>query len=119
MKHISKETRNKIYNNFETQDILDAVGKVDNIRGHFNDRDVIKPPQIREDFIKLHDLFFNGGYGCKDSPELWDFVYDLSDQICDIQENLDYMAKVISDLEGLAPDPDAEEEQIKIENMEK
>lgn len=47
---------NRLEENFETADLLRAVAEIDKLRGHLNDRDHFRPPEIRDDLLKLHTL---------------------------------------------------------------
>jgi hypothetical protein len=47
---------NKLEDNFETADLLRAVDEIDKMRSYLNDRDNFRPPQIRDDLLKLHGL---------------------------------------------------------------
>lgn len=40
----------------ETTAILDAVAVIDRLRGELADQDRRRPPEIRDDFLKLHQL---------------------------------------------------------------
>ena len=46
----------KLYENFETRWLLDAIGEVDTLRGHLSDDEYQRPPEIRDNLFKLHQL---------------------------------------------------------------
>ncbi len=50
-----EEWRN-LHENFETTLLLDAVGHVDELRGYLNDGEYGRPPEIRNDLLKLHGM---------------------------------------------------------------
>ncbi len=50
-----EEWRN-LHENFETTLLLDAVGHVDELRGYLNDGEYGRPPEIRDDLLKLHGM---------------------------------------------------------------
>jgi len=57
IEEISEEEFEEIYTSVDTTSLLKAVDIVDELRDHLNDLDGLRPPEIREDLMKLH------GYG--------------------------------------------------------
>ncbi len=46
----------KLHENFETTWLLDAVGHVDDLRGYLSDGEYGRPPEMRDDLLKLHGM---------------------------------------------------------------
>ncbi|NEZ68337.1 transposase [Leptolyngbyaceae cyanobacterium CCMR0082] len=112
MPQYTQEYRQKIYEGFETTRLLSAVDHVDQLRQLLGDDEDFRPPQIRQDLLRLHQLameFVNNGAMSK-GPELFDLAFDLDDQIFTIREALDEVEKTIQTLTDLAPDPDEDYE---------
>ncbi len=53
---MTEQEWHNLYENFETTWLLDAVGHIDTLRSHLSDRDSIRPPQMRDDMLQLHQL---------------------------------------------------------------
>lgn len=92
---------------FDTSALLRAVDDVDRMRAHL-DGDGYKPPEIRDDLLRLHQLamkVFNGGWiGGDAESEMFDLAVDLESRIEDIAGALDSLRDTISGLAELAPD---------------
>ena len=46
----------RVLDNMETTPLLDVVGVIDRVRSELADSDGLNPPQIRDDFLTLHQL---------------------------------------------------------------
>lgn len=94
---------------FDTTTLLRAVDDVDRLREHL-DGDGYKPPEIRDDMLRLHQLAMkvvNQGYEGEARTEMFELAADIEERIDDIADVLDRLRETISGLVGLAPgDPD-------------
>ena len=46
----------RLYENFETTELLSAVDAVDSLRDDLNDGECFRPPELRTNLLKLHEL---------------------------------------------------------------
>lgn len=91
---------------FDTTALLRAVDDVDRLRGHL-DGDGYKPPEIRDDMLRLHQLAIkvvNQGYEGEARAEMFELTFDLEERIDDIADALDHLRETIGGLAALAPD---------------
>ena len=51
-----REEWQHLYENFETTELLSAVDAVDSLRDDLNDGEGCRPPELRTDLLKLHEL---------------------------------------------------------------
>lgn len=89
MNKLSEKAHQKLYENFETTTLLDAVGHLDRLRAELADDEDFRPPTIRQDLLRLHQLAMevvNNGYLNK-GEELFDLAFELEDQVFDLMEN--------------------------------
>ena len=56
MARLSEETLQELSDNFDTMDILHAVDQLDEIRALVADRENYRPPEVRDNLLKLHKL---------------------------------------------------------------
>ena len=103
---ITDEELNKLDDNFETADLLRAVDEIDKMRGYLNDRDNFRPPQIREDLLKLHglaDRLINArAKGV--ATEFFDLAEELDGQVFDLLESLEAVRDIVGKLTDLYPE---------------
>jgi hypothetical protein len=84
----------------DTMELLDCVDTLDSMRGILNDRDIVAPPQIRDDLMKIHSLLFDGikQSGGAIGDELPDLLFDVIDEletlVSDAESILDVLRKV-------------------------
>ncbi len=106
MGKMNEEEWQNLYENYETTWLLSAVDHVDKMRGHLGDGDYFKPPEIRTNLLKLHQMAMdvvNNGWvsGAMDMFELAD---DLEMQVVDMTESLEYIQQTLRKLIDLLPD---------------
>ena len=110
MVRLSKETLQELRDNFDTMDILSAVDQLDEIRALVADRENDRPPEVRDNLLKLHKLahrIINEGHVPSDSDELWNLAYDIEDDIYPILENAEKILDTLRKLTSLALDEEA------------
>jgi len=81
------------------------VDHVDKLRGHLAD-DGLRPPEIRIDLLKLHQMAMdvvNRGQTSK-AQEFFDLAYELESQVFDMLESLEYVYEKLNKLSDLYPD---------------
>ncbi|MAK73526.1 MAG: transposase [Pseudomonadales bacterium] len=92
---------------FDTSALLRAVEALDAMRGHL-DGDGYKPPEMRNDLLRLHQLAMRvvneGSTDPTTNEEMFALAADLEYRIDDVAEALDRMQETISALTALAPD---------------
>ena len=96
-----------LYENFETHWLLEAVDAVDSLRGHFNDDEDYRPPELRTNLLKLHSLAMevvNGGVHSSRVRECFDLASDLEDEVFDALQSLERVQEILSRLIDLYPE---------------
>ena len=92
--------------NFETAALLRAVDAVDDLRNDLNDGEDGRPPQLRTDLLKLHQLamavFNEGSRG--QVVDLFEFAVDLEDQVLGMMTSLEQVQETLSKLPALYPE---------------
>ena len=56
MSTMTEEEWQHLYENFETTELLSAVDAVDCLRDDLNDGEGCRPPELRTNLLKLHEL---------------------------------------------------------------
>ena len=93
---LSEEELDHFDDEVDTAELLDCIDTLDNMRGILNDRDIVAPPQIRDDLMKIHSLLFDG---IKQSGgEIGDGLPDLLLDVMDELETLVSEAESILDV---------------------
>lgn len=103
---LTDEQYENLYENFETTDLLKAVKHVDSLRVALADDYDLRPPEIRQDLLKLHGLAMdvvNSGYRSK-ANEMFELALDLECQVDDMMESLGELQAILSSLTELAPE---------------
>ena len=110
MAKLSEKSRQRLYEEFDTMDILHALDSIDKLRGLLSDEENFRPPEIRENLFKLHDIAFHAvNQGLDDQDDLWVLAVDLEDFMDDLIEEAERVREVLTKLTSLMPDPDDEE----------
>lgn len=103
---MTDEEWQKLYENFETHWLLEAVDLVDNLRGHLGDGEHFQPPEIRTELLKLHGMAMdvvNNGWDSQ-IQEMAELALDLEQQTSDMLRTLEALHKTLSKLTQLLPD---------------
>ena len=104
MTRLSEKAHQKLYENFETTTLLDAVDHLDSLRAELGDDEDFRPPTLRQDLLRLHQLaieMVNSGYLNK-GEELFDLAFELEDQVFGLMENLEAIQDTLSALTDLS-----------------
>lgn len=102
---MTQEEWQKLYENYETTWLLDAVKSVDALRDHLNDGEYGQPPQIRIDLLKLHGLAMdvvNKGWQ-DDLGKMVELADNLEDQVEGMRESLEVVYQTLTRLTQLLP----------------
>ncbi len=95
----------RLRENFESHDILDAVDHLDEVRPIISDDD-FRPPEIRIKLLKLHkvamELINTGSEDKKKLDQLLEMAREIDDEIFDCLENLEKINTTITKLLDLA-----------------
>jgi len=95
----------RLYEDFDTQRLLDAVGELDALRSIFSD-DGLRPPEIRNRLLRLHALAMavvNEG-SHRQAPELFDLAMELEDEAFTMLEAITELHEALSALVELRPE---------------
>jgi hypothetical protein len=102
-------TRPRTIDEFETNDLLEAVDDLDTIRDILADGPNLEPPQLRIDLMRLHKLAMRV---CKegedDSSELVELAIDIEDQFAEIRDASDHIIEVLRGITEAETDDDNE-----------
>ncbi len=91
--------RPRTIDEFETNDLLEAVDDLDTIRDILADGPNLEPPQLRIDLMKLHKLAMRVcKEGQDDSSELVELAIDIEDQLEDIRDASDHIMEVLREI---------------------
>jgi hypothetical protein len=94
-----------LYENFETQWLLDAVDDVDTLRSHLSDGERYRPPEILDKLLKLHQLamaVMNNGSRRK-ADDLFELATELEDEVSEMMEALTRLQDTLAKLTDLRP----------------
>jgi hypothetical protein len=103
---ITDEEWEELYDSFETTKLLSAVDAVDVLRGELSDDEDGRPPKLRDDLLKLHQLamaVFNEGSRSQ-VEDLFNFAVELDAQVFDIMTALEQLQATLSELTELYPE---------------
>lgn len=103
---MTEQEWHKLDENFETTWLLDAVGHIDTLRSHLSDRDSIRPPQMRDDMLELHQLAMdvvNNGWDGQ-LRKMAFLTVALEDQAMDVMMSIEAIHKTLSRLLALLPE---------------
>ena len=108
MKRITEEESQRIYENFETYDLLTSIDRLDEVRGILADGVHLEPPEIRDDLLKLHQLAMavanNGETSAAKVHEMLMLADDIDSEVFRMIEALEYIQKVLTKLTDLWPE---------------
>jgi hypothetical protein len=86
--------------------LLEAVGHVDDLRGHLGDGEYFQPPEIRTNLLKLHGLAMdvvNNGWDSQ-LGEMAELAVELEMQTLEMMQSLETLHQVLSKLTDLLPE---------------
>lgn len=106
MATVTDEEWQHLYENFETYDLLSAVDAVDSLRDDLNDGEHCRPPELRTNLLKLHEMAMvvvNNG-ACSRAPEMFELAMDLEEQVNHMMTNLEQIQDTLAKLVSLYPE---------------
>jgi glutathionyl-hydroquinone reductase len=95
-----------LYENFETTDLLRAVDVVDSLRDDLNDGEECRPPELRTNLLKLHQLAMavvNHG-SCRQAFGMFELAMDLDEQVSHMMNALEQVQETLAKLVALYPE---------------
>lgn len=101
-----QEEWERLYDGFETRDLLDVVDHIDEVRYAIGDDENGRPPELRTDLLKLHGLAMevvSGAY-LSGADEMFDLADDLSLQVSTLSEALEKVQDILDRLLDLRPE---------------
>lgn len=103
---MTSEEWEKLQENFDTAELLSAVGALDELRAFLNDQEKHSPPQIRTHLLKLHQLAMAVVHeGARSKvTELFTLADGLSVQFYQMLEFLEQINCTLDTLTALCPE---------------
>ena len=106
MSTMTEEEWQHLYENFETTELLSAVDAVDCLRDDLNDGEGCRPPELRTNLLKLHELAMavvNNGSRSQAS-KMFDLAMNLDEQVGHMMNELEQVQDTLAKLVALYPD---------------
>jgi len=103
---MTEEEWQHLYENFETTALLSAVDAVDCLRDDLNDGEGCRPPELRTDLLKLHELAMavvNNGSRSQAS-KMFDLAMNLDEQVSHMMNELEQVQDTLAKLVALYPE---------------
>lgn len=103
---MKQEDWQRLYEGFETRDLLDAVDHIDEVRQSIGDQEYNRPPELRTNLLKLHGLAMdvvNNGF-TSSADEMFDLADELSLQVCGLTVALEKIQETLDQLLDLRPE---------------
>lgn len=96
----------RVLDNMETTPLLDVVGVIDRLRSELADGDGLNPPQIRDDFLTLHQLGMQVRQrgGDRVAAEFFELATDLDMQISGLITALSEIQDTLTTVLDLYPE---------------
>jgi len=102
---MTEEEWQHLYENFETTALLSAVDAVDCLRDDLNDGEGCRPPELRTDLLKLHELAMavvnNGARG--QASKMFDLAMNLDEQVSHMMNELEQVQDSLAKAGGVVP----------------
>ena len=101
-----REEWQHLYENFETTELLSAVDAVDCLRDDLNDGEGCRPPELRTNLLKLHELAMavvNNGSRSQAS-KMFDLAMNLDEQVGHMMNELEQVQDTLAKLVALYPE---------------
>ena len=107
MRRLREEERIRLAENIDTMQILYAVDALDEIRALVADRENLRPPEIRDKLLALHQAahrIINEGGQPGEGEDLNLLASDIEDEVYPILENAEKILEPLKKLIRFAPD---------------
>lgn len=94
----------KFYEQFETTDLLGAVDNLDILRQELADDEDGRPPEIRQELLKLHQAAMAVSHrgDLTQAQAMFDLAFGIEDQLFTMWESLKAIEKTIQGITDLA-----------------
>jgi predicted metal-dependent TIM-barrel fold hydrolase len=102
-----KKAFEKLVEDFSSMEILQAVTSLDEIRGIVGDREINRPPEIREKLMRLHEMVMNERITSK-GETIWDLANEIEDELYPLQEATEQIMDMLEKITDSAPGDDYE-----------
>ena len=113
---LTEKTNQELYEKFDVHRILDAVDLLDEVRpvisDQFNEDGFPRPPEIREQLLRLHEKandIIGGEFRHDTDKGMFDLAWEVEDEIYDVIEKLEKIQEAIGALTDLTPEDEYEE----------
>jgi hypothetical protein len=103
---MTEEEWQHLYENFETTELLSAVDAVDCLRDDLNDGEGCRPPELRTNLLKLHELAMavvNNGSRSQAS-KMFNLAMNLDEQVSHMMNELEQVQDTLAKLMALYPE---------------
>src|SRR5258708_32588519 len=103
---MTEEEWQHLYENFETTELLSAVDAVDCLRDDLNDGEGCRPPELRTNLLKLHELAMavvNKGSRSQAS-KMFDLAMHLDEQVGHMMTALEQVQDTLASLVAMDSD---------------
>lgn len=110
---MNKSQWHKLYQGFQTYDLLYAVDNIDELRRDFDDDDSGRPPELRTDLLKLHVLSMavvQEGQ-LSQAETMFDLADDLSLEVHQLLEKLESVRDTLDKLLSFRPEDEADDQE--------
>lgn len=96
----------RVLDNMETTPLLDVVGVIDRVRSELADSDGLNPPQIRDDFLTLHQLGMQVRQrgGDRVAEEFFELANELDMRVSDLISALSEIQDTLTTVLDLCPE---------------
>ena len=96
----------RVLDNMETTPLLDVVGVIDRVRSELADSDGLNPPQIRDDFLTLHQLGMQVRQrgGDRVAEEFFELANELDMRVSDLISALSEIQDTLTTVLDLYPE---------------
>lgn len=98
-----KKAFEKLMEDFHSLELLDAIDSLDAIRSVVGDREINRPPEIRDKLLRLHTMIMDETITSK-GETIWEFASGIEDDIYTIQENIEKILETLEKITDSAPD---------------
>ncbi|MDQ7839382.1 MAG: hypothetical protein RDU59_12920 [Thermodesulfobacteriota bacterium] len=102
-----KKAFEELMEEFSSMEILEAVSSLDEIRGIVEDREINRPPEIREKLMKLHEMVMDEKI-TSGGETIWDLANEIQDELFPLQEAIEHIMDVLEKITDSAPENDDE-----------
>ena len=105
MVKIKREDLETLQEEVQSREILDCVDNIDHARSYLRDGENFRPPQIRTDLLRLHELamsVINYGNTSK-AQEFFDLSFEIESEISSLIVHLENVQEVLTKITNSVP----------------